>query len=157
MMKRIVILLSIIAVLAAGVATAIVVVRARAARLGTPTPVVEGTPGDTRPPVSPETPSGTEPKGILSTEQDGPLTLSANAQGDTDSDGLINGEERQLGTDPARKDTDGDGLSDREEVRTYCTNPLKAVTDGKTQDRAWVEAREREAEQTGQRAAFCVE
>jgi len=49
---------------------------------------------------------------------------------DDDSDGLTNGEERQLGTDPRNPDTDGDGLKDGEEVKRYRTNPLKADTDG---------------------------
>lgn len=49
---------------------------------------------------------------------------------DDDGDGLTNGEERVLGTDPRNPDTDGDGLKDGEEVRRYRTNPLKADTDG---------------------------
>ena len=35
---------------------------------------------------------------------------------DTDSDGLPDGAEKQIGTDPKQKDTDGDGLPDGEEV-----------------------------------------
>ena len=35
---------------------------------------------------------------------------------DTDLDGLTNGVEAQLGTDPSRVDTDGDGVADNEEV-----------------------------------------
>lgn len=49
---------------------------------------------------------------------------------DLDGDGLLNDEERQLGTDPLNPDTDGDGLKDGEEVHTYRTNPLNADTDG---------------------------
>jgi hypothetical protein len=35
---------------------------------------------------------------------------------DADGDGLSNGEEMMLGTDPSSADTDGDGLSDGEEI-----------------------------------------
>mgnify|MGYP004452635633 CR=1 FL=1 len=48
---------------------------------------------------------------------------------DTDGDGLVNGRERELGTDPTRTDTDGDGLGDGYEVAGG-TNPLVADTDG---------------------------
>jgi Lysozyme like domain/NlpC/P60 family/Bacterial TSP3 repeat len=48
---------------------------------------------------------------------------------DTDGDGLIDGRELALGTDPTRADTDGDGLSDGYELGLH-TNPLKADTDG---------------------------
>ncbi|MEO8168168.1 MAG: OmpA family protein, partial [bacterium] len=49
---------------------------------------------------------------------------------DDDNDGLNNGEEAALGTNPENPDTDGDGLKDGEEVNQYKTNPLKADTDG---------------------------
>ncbi|WP_298607549.1 hypothetical protein [uncultured Thiothrix sp.] len=49
---------------------------------------------------------------------------------DTDGDGLKNGLENQLGTNPNNPDTDGDGLNDGVEVNTTKTNPLKADTDG---------------------------
>ncbi len=49
---------------------------------------------------------------------------------DDDNDGLTNGEERRLGTDPENPDTDGDGLKDGEEVNRYRTNPLQVDTDG---------------------------
>lgn len=48
---------------------------------------------------------------------------------DTDSDGLTDTEERQLGTRIDSPDTDQDGLSDRLEVKIYFTNPLSADTD----------------------------
>jgi hypothetical protein len=35
---------------------------------------------------------------------------------DADDDGLTNGEEEELGTDPANADSDGDGFSDGDEV-----------------------------------------
>lgn len=49
---------------------------------------------------------------------------------DTDSDGLTDNEETELGTDPNNADTDGDGLTDGDEVNEYDTDPLTADTDG---------------------------
>jgi outer membrane protein OmpA-like peptidoglycan-associated protein len=49
---------------------------------------------------------------------------------DDDGDGLSNGEEARLGTDPLNPDSDGDGLSDGDEVKVYHTNPLNPDTDG---------------------------
>lgn len=49
---------------------------------------------------------------------------------DTDSDGLDDSRERDLGTDPAGQDSDGDGLSDGDEVIIWKTNPLNSDTDG---------------------------
>jgi outer membrane protein OmpA-like peptidoglycan-associated protein len=49
---------------------------------------------------------------------------------DNDGDGLTNGYEEKIGTDPNKTDTDGDGLSDYEEVTKYHTNPVKADSDG---------------------------
>lgn len=49
---------------------------------------------------------------------------------DNDKDGLTNGQERRMGTNPLNADTDGDGLFDGDEVRKYKTNPLRADTDG---------------------------
>lgn len=48
---------------------------------------------------------------------------------DTDSDGILDCDERTLGTDPLLPDTDGDGLTDLEEVAVYQTNPLLPDTD----------------------------
>lgn len=45
---------------------------------------------------------------------------------DSDHDGLTDGEEVRLGTNPNSGDTDGDGLSDYLEVREYHTDPKKA-------------------------------
>ncbi|GAB3033771.1 hypothetical protein GCM10011376_30160 [Nocardioides flavus (ex Wang et al. 2016)] len=50
--------------------------------------------------------------------------------GDTDGDGLPDGQEGALGTDPADPDTDGDGLTDGAEVNTHGTDPLDRDTDG---------------------------
>ena len=49
---------------------------------------------------------------------------------DRDGDGLIDKEEKQLGTDPRNPDSDGDGLKDGEEHYQHRTDPLKADTDG---------------------------
>lgn len=48
---------------------------------------------------------------------------------DSDGDGLLDDEERRIGTNPFNKDTDGDGLSDFDEVRLG-TDPLRSDTDG---------------------------
>ncbi len=49
---------------------------------------------------------------------------------DTDGDGLPDGvEDNTLGTNARTADTDGDGLSDGAEVNTHLTNPLAADTD----------------------------
>jgi len=48
---------------------------------------------------------------------------------DTDGDGLTDGEEKRLGTDPNSEDSDGDGLADRQEVRVYRTDPTNSDTD----------------------------
>jgi hypothetical protein len=50
-------------------------------------------------------------------------------QTDSDGDGLTDGEEIVLGTDPLNPDTDGDGLTDGQEVNTYHTDPLDPDTD----------------------------
>jgi outer membrane protein OmpA-like peptidoglycan-associated protein len=48
---------------------------------------------------------------------------------DDDQDGLTNGQERKIGTNPQNPDTDGDGLSDGDEIRKDKTNPLRTDTD----------------------------
>lgn len=47
---------------------------------------------------------------------------------DSDGDGLLDSEEKELGTDPLKADTDGDGRSDSEEL-TDETDPLDDDTD----------------------------
>lgn len=58
------------------------------------------------------------------------MPTSFDPDGDDDGDGLTNGRERELGTDPHVADTDGDGLEDCYEVVVFGTNPLVADTDG---------------------------
>ena len=48
---------------------------------------------------------------------------------DSDDDGLTDGEEAILGTDPFDADTDDDGLTDGEEVEVHGTDPLDPDTD----------------------------
>lgn len=56
--------------------------------------------------------------------------IGSSPDDDNDGDGLTNGYEKKIGTDPNKADTDGDGLTDYEEVTKYHTNPLKADSDG---------------------------
>jgi len=49
---------------------------------------------------------------------------------DSDSDGLSDSRESELGTDPTDSDTDGDGLQDGAEVNEYDTDPTDPDTDG---------------------------
>lgn len=55
---------------------------------------------------------------------------AATTVADTDSDGLTDEEEAQLGTYPDRSDTDGDDLNDFAEIKTYFSNPKNPDTDG---------------------------
>lgn len=48
---------------------------------------------------------------------------------DTDSDGLTDAQEADIGTDPKVADTDGDGLTDGEEVNEHGTDPLSEDSD----------------------------
>ena len=58
------------------------------------------------------------------------LAVTDPNDGDSDDDGLGDGEEVQIWfTDPNAADTDGDSLDDYDEVVTYATNPLSADTD----------------------------
>ena len=52
------------------------------------------------------------------------------ANNDPDGDGLLNDEEKAIGTNPLNPDTDGDGLNDGDEVHKYHTDPLNKDTDG---------------------------
>jgi hypothetical protein len=52
-----------------------------------------------------------------------------NPNADSDNDGLTNGQESQMGTDPQNSDTDGDGMSDGQEAQAG-TSPTNSDTDG---------------------------
>lgn len=54
------------------------------------------------------------------------------ALADTDSDGALDGDEVDAGSNPLDSDTDDDGLSDGDELNVYNTNPLLVDTDGDT-------------------------
>lgn len=56
-------------------------------------------------------------------------SLDQEAEGDADDDGLSNGQEFVLGTDPNEPDSDQDGLDDGPEVLTYLTDPLNGDSD----------------------------
>ncbi len=67
---------------------------------------------------------------------DSNTTGNLNPDGDEDGDGLTNGQEVDIGTDPRKPDTDGDGLDDGLEVKIIGTDPKSndsdsdGVTDG---------------------------
>jgi beta-lactamase regulating signal transducer with metallopeptidase domain len=62
---------------------------------------------------------------------------------DSDKDGLENGLEAELGTNPKSSDTDSDGLSDYDEYCKYRTDPTKKDSDGDGKpDGDWDERRE---------------
>jgi len=50
--------------------------------------------------------------------------------GDIDADGLLDDEERVLGTSLVNADTDRDGISDKDERDIWHTDPTKKDTDG---------------------------
>ncbi|MGF1560428.1 MAG: gliding motility-associated C-terminal domain-containing protein [Flavobacteriaceae bacterium] len=59
------------------------------------------------------------------------VTIAVNdCDSDTDGDGLFDGLEAVLGTDPNNPDTDGDGINDGEEVGPDVSNPLDSDGDG---------------------------
>lgn len=64
--------------------------------------------------------------------QQGPQSVlpfkSSKTKRDTDSDGLSDGEEWQLGTNPESPDTDGDGLDDIDEVTITTGNGTRVVS-----------------------------
>ena len=62
--------------------------------------------------------------------QAGLTLVGDDINGDKDGDGLTNGEEKKLGTNPNLADSDGDGLNDGDEVHNTMTNPLNADSDG---------------------------
>jgi hypothetical protein len=55
---------------------------------------------------------------------------------DSDTDGLLDAEEEELGTDPDDPDSDADGLEDGPEVDTHGTDPLDPDTDADNLDDA---------------------
>ena len=57
-------------------------------------------------------------------------TLGFGPSDDPDADGLTNGQELQLSTDPNNEDTDDEGLKDGDEVYAYGTDPTLDDTDG---------------------------
>ena len=61
--------------------------------------------------------------GLFSSDDEG------DENADTDNDGLTNGKEKELGTNPNRADSDLDGLMDKYEVEVSKTNPKKNDTD----------------------------
>ncbi|MFC7134349.1 MULTISPECIES: DUF7282 domain-containing protein [Salinibaculum] len=60
---------------------------------------------------------------------DSELTPSNDQTTDSDSDGLSDDREAELGTDPEIADSDGDGLNDGSELNEYGTNPTSADSD----------------------------
>jgi Cysteine-rich secretory protein family/Bacterial TSP3 repeat len=49
---------------------------------------------------------------------------------DSDADGILDKDEKALGTNPKNSDTDQDGVGDYQEINIYGTNPLNPDSDG---------------------------
>ncbi len=85
-------------------------------------------------PTNPDTDFGGESDGSERQNGRNPVDNPADdfgLDGDDDGDGLSNGDEATIGTDPEDPDTDGDGLGDGVEVNgVNQTNPLNPDTDG---------------------------
>ncbi len=64
-------------------------------------------------------------------------SLDETAAGDFDQDGLTNAEEFALHLNPTQGDTDGDGVSDGDEVHLYHSNPLQTDSDGDGLSDGW--------------------
>jgi len=75
---------------------------------------------------------------------DGSTDVSNGADGDPDSDGLINLDEYQNNSDPNDADSDDDGLTDGDEVNTQGTDPLDEDSDGDGMPDGWEVAMELE-------------
>ena len=68
--------------------------------------------------------------GFVDDAEHGPsLGTRIEAPADSDSDGLLDYIELDLGTSPKNSDTDGDGPTDKDGVSKYGSSPLKADTD----------------------------
>ncbi len=67
------------------------------------------------------------------TDSDGIL----DGQEDFDNDGIDNKTEIEIGTDPSIIDTDGDSLTDKLEIDTYRTNPITDDTDSDGANDGW--------------------
>jgi hypothetical protein len=85
-------------------------------------------------PLGPHTVTATQadPDGNVSPADSVSFTIVAPTTpvpGDTDGDGLPDGQEGTIGTDPNDPDTDDDGLTDGQEVNTTGTDPLDPDTD----------------------------
>jgi Tol biopolymer transport system component len=72
----------------------------------------------------------TQTAGLTETASANQTAAAIVGQKDSDGDGLTDGEELTLGTDPNNPDTDADRLLDGEEVKVYGTDPLNPDTDG---------------------------
>jgi hypothetical protein len=71
-----------------------------------------------------------EATGVAEVTVASPTVELPEAAGDSDADGLSDGQETLLGTEVTSADTDGDGLLDGEEVLVYGTNPAATDSDG---------------------------
>lgn len=91
----------------------------------TPVPTAEiATPAPTEIPATPE------PTEVAATPEPTAVPTEATPDlTDTDSDGLPDARETELGTDPNNPDTDDDGISDGDEVNIHRTDPLNLDTD----------------------------
>ena len=75
-----------------------------------------------------DTPTGTMCPARVFSESEGQIQVQYDTAADQDCDGLTDGVEDGMGSDPTQTDSDGDGASDYGEMRTF-TNPRNPDTD----------------------------
>lgn len=93
------------------------------------TPVATAAPATPEPTAAPVVPTPTVVPATPEPTAIPPTPAPTAVPVDTDSDGLPDNREVEIGTDPSKPDSDDDGISDGDEVNTHKTAPLNNDTD----------------------------